>query len=91
MAKNIHPIEFQSVVVCMTCNHQFNVSSSKQTTDKFMHVTYCCFCHSFYTGQLQFSATGRVSRFQRREKITETLKQKNIKQEKSQVTKKNDE
>jgi ribosomal protein L31 len=75
MAKKIHPQEFNSTVVCMTCNHNFSVASSKKTTDKSMRVNYCCFCSSFYTGKMQFSAGGRVSRFERHQAIAKKKSQ----------------
>lgn len=63
MKKNIHPDTQKINVVCNSCNHKFDLSS----TSKKVNIDVCSNCHPFYTGQsFATRSIGRVDRFRKK-------------------------
>lgn len=86
MKKNIHPQYYPKAIVSCTCGAKFFIGS---TVPK-MKVEICSKCHPFYTGQKKLvDTTGRVHRFERRLKKTQSIKiqKNNIKSIKKKIKK----
>ena len=71
MKTGIHPNYFDITVSC-ACGNSFNVGSTLKDN---MRVEICSNCHPLYTGKSKLiDTTGRVDRFQNRQKKAQAIK-----------------
>ncbi|OQX71235.1 50S ribosomal protein L31 [Candidatus Parcubacteria bacterium 4484_255] len=74
--KNIHPKYYPKAVITCSCGAKFVVGS----TTKKMQIEICSQCHPLYTGKQKFIDTaGRLERYKKRIKKSESLKNSKIK------------
>lgn len=70
MKTGIHPQYFQNAKVVCACGNEFTTGSTVEE----LHVEICSNCHPFFTGNQKLVDTaGRVERFQKRVRVTETI------------------
>ena len=75
MKQKIHPVMYETKVICASCGNEFMTHSTK----KEIKVDTCSNCHPFYTGRQRFQqAAGRIDQFNKKYGFD----QKNAKQEK---------
>ncbi len=68
MKKGIHP-DYHDVQVVCACGNTFTTRSTK----KDLRVEICSACHPFFTGKQKLvDSAGRVERFEKRYRKTET-------------------
>lgn len=72
MKAGIHPTYFDQAKVICGCGNTFTTGATKPE----IHVEICSKCHPFFTGQQKYVDTlGKVENFQRRQRVSQILKQ----------------
>lgn len=85
MKKNIHPKYYNNAQIICSCGHIFTTGSTKQT----IQVEVCYKCHPLYTGEKRYIDTlGQVEKFQTRQQIAASFKEKSKKKKTKKPEKK---